>query len=356
MSLALASIWLVLLFGCYIGYQLLKQNGRILVQLEKLEHRLNAVSTPPIGGQTVPVGLPLHSSAPEFSLPQLSGSSKSLSDFKGHRLVLIFFDPQCGFCQQMVPQLAELRSDDLMPLIVSTGDAQQNRELFNKNGIRWTVLLQQQMEIASKYLIGGTPMGYVIDEQGRIASGLAAGANALLALFFEREPGKPEAAAQTENGHKAFRGNRTLADSRISRDGLKAGTEAPNFTLPLLSGGEFSLAAYRGRPLMLVFSAADCGPCNTLAPKLEQQHRLHPEIQVVMISRGDKQALDAKAREYNLTFPIAVQRHWEISRLYGIFATPVAYYIDQNGIIAGDVAIGENPILQLFSVAKLQAV
>ena len=49
-------------------------------------------------------------------------------------------------------------------------------------GLAGPVLLQESMEIASHYQCNGTPMGYLIDAQGRIASELAIGAPALLAL------------------------------------------------------------------------------------------------------------------------------------------------------------------------------
>jgi hypothetical protein len=44
-----------------------------------------------------------------------------------------------------------------------------------------------------------------------------------------------------------------------------------------------------------------------------------------------------------------LQQHWEISRRYAMFATPVAYLIDVRGVIANDVAVGVAPILALLS-------
>src|SRR5580765_7696443 len=45
--------------------------------------------------------------------------------------------------------------------------------------------------------------------------------------------------------------NRSLARSRIKRDGLKAGTPAPDFRLPLLDGsGELALSDLRGRQVL----------------------------------------------------------------------------------------------------------
>jgi peroxiredoxin len=104
-----------------------------------------------------------------------------------------------------------------------------------------------------------------------------------------------------------------LARSRIKRDRLKAGTAAPEFRLPRLDGrGELSLSELRGRQVLLVFYSPDCGPCNVPAPRLEQFHRSHPELEIVMISRGEKDNR-AKVKEHGLSFSIVLQQQWEIS-------------------------------------------
>ena len=144
-------------------------------------------------------------------------------------------------------------------------------------------------------------------------------------------------------------GGRSLTESHINRDGLPAGTIAPVFRLPGLDALELSLDQYRGRPLLLVFSAPDCGPCGELAPELEQVRRTAIGLQILMVSRGTLEENQAKAREHGLTFPIVLQRHWEISRKYGIFATPVAYLINEQGVTVADVAAGPGPILSLVA-------
>ena len=221
------------------------------------------------------------------------------------------------------------------------------------------------MEVASIYQAGGTPTGYMINEQGNIASSLAMGAQALLALLNapSSDPalaGVPSAIGANQNGHeesgngnghRVYKGNRTLADSHINRNGLTAGTPAPSFRLPRLNGEELSLEEYRGQRVLLVFSDPNCGPCNHLAPQLEQLHRQRPDVQVLMVSRGDAEANRQKVTEHGLTFPVVLQRQWEISRLYAMFATPVAYLINEEGIIAADVAMGEEAILALSSGA-----
>jgi peroxiredoxin len=143
---------------------------------------------------------------------------------------------------------------------------------------------------------------------------------------------------------------RSLARSKIKRDGLKAGTPAPDFRLPRLDGrGELSLKDLRGRRVLLVFSSPHCGPCSTLAPALEKFHRDHAEVELAMISRGEPKENRAKVKEHGLTFPVLLQQQWEISRRYGMFATPAAYFIDERSVITHDVAMGSDAILKLMA-------
>jgi peroxiredoxin len=163
------------------------------------------------------------------------------------------------------------------------------------------------------------------------------------------------ASAATVNGARRETrfGNRSLAHSKIKRDGLKTGIPAPNFRLPRLDAhGELSLSELRGRRVLLVFSSPSCGPCLTLAPELEKFHRAYPDLELVMISKGEPKENRAKVKEHGLTFPVVLQQQWEISRQYAMFATPVAYLIDEAGVIMRDVAVGTDAILDLVARAK----
>jgi peroxiredoxin len=189
--------------------------------------------------------------------------------------------------------------------------------------------------------LGSTTPGLELPETGKGEAGMDQGPAG--------EAGS--ALSNLEEQQRADRfGNRSLARSKIKRDGLKAGTPAPDFRLPRLDGrGELSLSDLRGRHVVVVFSSPCCEPCNELAPQLERFHRNQPDPELVMISRGEPGENRAKVKQHRLTFPVALQQGWAISRLYAIFATPAAYLIDQNGVIAHDVAVGGQPILQLLA-------
>ena len=371
--------WLLLAAGTWLGYQLVRQNGRILLRLEAIERRLAAR---PAEQRREREGLPVGAPAPEFELPDLAGKPHKLSEFRGKDLLLLFFNPKCGFCTKMAADLAVLPTDGshgrAVPLIVTTGDADENRKLVEQHGIRCVVLRQEQMEVASQYRAQGTPMGYRINAEGRIASDLAVGAEPLLKLAAapldlvpklpfgngrDRETSVSREAeasravrSQTEvwergRAHGATPKHKhpdpSLARSRLNRSGLKAGEAAPEFTLPRIGGGELSLADLRGERVLLVFSDPNCGPCDELAPRLQELHLQRADLQVVVISRRDAEASRAKADSLGLTYPIVVQKQWEISLKYGMFATPIGYLLDEQGVLLSNVAVGVEPILAL---------
>ena len=66
-----------------------------------------------------------------------------------------------------------------------------------------------------------------------------------------------------------------------------------------------------------------------------------PTVAIIMISKGQPKENRVKVKEHGLTFPIVLQQQWEISRRYAMFATPIAYLIDEQGIIAQDIARGD---------------
>jgi peroxiredoxin len=215
--------------------------------------------------------------------------------------------------------------------------------LLREVGGEWPVVLQEDTELAALYQVDGSPMAYVVDEHGATGSERASGASAVLEL------------ARSDRGPAASRNQppqlntRPLTRSHLNRDGLPAGTPAPAFRLPSLAGGEVALEEYRGSPLLLLFSDPTCEPCDRLAPELERVHQRLPRLQVLMISRGDVDANRAKVAQHGLTFPVVLQHHWEVSRAYGMFATPMGYLIDERGVIAADVAVGADAIRALMS-------
>src|SRR6266480_4340008 len=94
--------WLLLAIGTWLAYQLVRQNGRILLRLESIEKQIG----PGAGAKRQEAsGLPLGTLAPDFELPDLAGVRRKLSEFRKQNVLLIFFNPQCGFCTKMASDI-----------------------------------------------------------------------------------------------------------------------------------------------------------------------------------------------------------------------------------------------------------
>ena len=121
--------------------------------------------------------------APEVKLPDLEGNTVELTkNFKGQETLLVFWNPGCGFCQQMLSDLREweqnLPEDAPKLLVVSAGTKEANRE----QGLSSTVLLDQNFAVGQAFGASGTPSAVLVDAQGKVASDIAVGAPAVMAL------------------------------------------------------------------------------------------------------------------------------------------------------------------------------
>lgn len=127
-------------------------------------------------------GFSVGARAPEIELPALTGGSIRLADFRGDSVLVLFWNPGCGSCQAMLDDLLawEVEAPANAPtlLVVSSGSAEET----NANGFRSPVVLDESFEVATSFGASATPMAVLIDEHGKIASPIVAGAEAVFAL------------------------------------------------------------------------------------------------------------------------------------------------------------------------------
>ncbi len=120
--------------------------------------------------------------------------------------------------------------------------------------------------------------------------------------------------------------------NRVGRTGLKPGQPAPDFSLPRVDGGQMSLRDFAGRPVLLVFVQAGCGPCHSIVPELNALAR-KAEQQVVAVNNADPEIAREWADDVNAEFPVLIQEKWKVSRSFEVYATPFAFLIDAGGVV-----------------------
>jgi peroxiredoxin len=335
---AVLVVLLVIALGGLL-HQVLRQQGRLLVRLDDIERRL-ALAVPGSGQNGHPHGLAVGDSFPAFELPDFTGRTLGIDDLAGKRVLLVHWSPSCGFCEQIAPDLAALQGDlrkhKAELVLVSYGDVESNRRFAEAHGFDCRILLLDGSAELQPFQGLGTPVAYLLDEEGRVAEPLALGALDVPAL-----------ARAAASGRKQLSSERSLAESRLEREGLESGTPAPLFSLPDLAGEQVSLEDYRGSRVLLVFSDPDCRPCEGVLGDLAALDRERDDLAIVAVSRGELEANRRKAEDRGIEFPVVIQNGWRVSKQYGIFATPVAFLIDEDGLIAAKVAKGREEILQL---------
>jgi peroxiredoxin len=342
-----AALWAILA-------QVVQQQGRILLRLDDLaqtahlnaDHRVHKDLLPMAPAPAQPAGLAVGSRFGDFQLPDLTGRLVDLDAWRGRRTLIVHWSITCGFCDLIAPDLARLEPDlekqGVQVVLASYGDADANRRLAQEQGLACSILLQPDTQPLAAFSQRGTPVAYVLDEAGCVAEPLVSGADAVLDLAHAL-------AAPKSNARKRLPRERPLSESRIERNGLTAGVLAPSFTLPDIRGSTVTLESYRGRRVLLVFTDPGCEPCDALAPDLARLGR-EGTVSVLVIGRGDPQENRRKAERFEFTFPVVVQKRWEVSKAYGTFATPVGYLVDEDGVIVRDAAIGREAIVGLAAV------
>lgn len=354
---------LVILGAAFVLFQVVRQQGRLLLRIEELEgllgvggQRMGALGAAAHGSHVIstPVGLPIGSTLEPVTLTDLDGMDVALDAFAGKQMVLVNWSPTCGFCDAIAPDLAaagpELERADAVLVLLAHGEAEANRAMAAKYGIESPVLMLGDANPAGFQALG-TPTGLLIDAEGKVATTLAIGADQVPLLVRDviAAAAPEEGASDGEPSANKLRGQKNLSESRLVRDGLKAGTAAPPFALPDLDGKPVALEDYRGKRVLLTFISPDCGPCDALAPHLARLHEAHAGngLAVILVGRGDVEENRRKAVEHGFEFPVVLQDGWKLSREYGIFATPVAFLIDEQGTITQNVAQGVEQIVAL---------
>jgi len=119
---------------------------------------------------------------------------------------------------------------------------------------------------------------------------------------------------------------------------------APNFELEKLDGGTVSLAALRGRPVIVNFWATWCRPCKAESGELQRTYeRYGPRGLVVLgVDTGDLRSdMAAFARKHDLTYPL-LRKGAGVSGRWGITGVPETFFVNRRGRIVAHLSGGVN--------------
>ena len=367
LACAVVGLALVALEG-WVLVQVLRQNGRLLLQLEGLEQKIGAAPVQASVAQQPAAGLALGTPAPAFRLEGLFGETLTLDALRasGRPVMLTFTDPNCGPCQALLPDLARWQRElapTLALALISRGTAEENRAKSSEHGLT-QLLLQQDREVMEMYRAAGTPSALLVKPDGTVGSALAQGAEEIRALVARSVSGSvpaalplapyPPAAPVNGNGggpcphcgqyhDQAPQG----APAQAMPQGLAVGTAAPALVRPDLSGRQIDLADYRGRETVVVFWNPGCGFCQQLLPQLKDWEGNRPADApaLLVVSTG---AADAN-RAHGLMSTIVLDDNFSAGSAFGASGTPSGVKIGRDGTIAAPLQVGGPGVMALLT-------
>lgn len=113
--------------------------------------------------------------APDFELKSMDDSFIKLSDMRDKNVILNFWYTGCSFCVIEMPDLQKLQDtykDDLLLLGINVGEKKGAvQEFMDENNLNFTVLLDEDMNIANTYGIRSFPTTIAVNKKGEVIGG-----------------------------------------------------------------------------------------------------------------------------------------------------------------------------------------
>lgn len=121
--------------------------------------------------------------------------------------------------------------------------------------------------------------------------------------------------------------------------GIKTGTKAPEFTLQDLAGKTYKLQDYRGKKVVLLdFGRFTCMPCRYVVQDLQKLHQKYKDqgVQIFSVNLDGPlaaQVVPKEIEEFKLTFPVLLDKNFQVTQNYKIETIPFLVLIDLQGVV-----------------------
>ena len=324
---------------------------KVLDNQEKIFRQLEVMEV--VSRQGVPIerseaghpqdGLPIGSPFPDFELPNSSGRQVTLRSIlsNGKPALFFFVSPTCEPCRALLPDMesweAEL-GDRLNFVLVSGGTAEANREKF-AGAFANDVVIQQVREVAEVARAWWTPTAVFVRSDGTIGSHLAAGDAAIRELI---DKARNE---DLDSSHVYFAGESTNGSRKP-----KIGERLPDFALIDSRGNRITASEVRGKKTLAVFWSLTCPHCTAMMNDLKtwNDSRGDGDPQLVVFSDGPA---EDHAR-IDLNAPIILDTGYKTAEKLGMFGTPSAVVLVEDGQVVSETGVGAANIWALLGKRK----
>ncbi|WP_374033078.1 TlpA family protein disulfide reductase [Bdellovibrio bacteriovorus] len=128
----------------------------------------------------------------------------------------------------------------------------------------------------------------------------------------------------------------------------KQNQPAPSFVVPLLGGSLFE-SQKAGKPLVIVFWATWCGPCEVELSRVQKlvDDKVIPADSVLAVSSlEDRDLVQSTVNQRKYSFLVGVDISGQVAGQYGVRATPTTALLDKNHQLTW-ITTGLSPLLEV---------
>jgi peroxiredoxin len=132
--------------------------------------------------------------------------------------------------------------------------------------------------------------------------------------------------------------------------GSKLGETIPQFSLADIHGNEITDDAFRGRETLVAFWSLTCPFCREMIADLRdwEMSKGPNDPELVLFSEGDI----GEHQEFGLRSPVILEEGYKTAEKFGMYGTPSAVLVNENGKIISETAAGAPGIWALVGIKK----
>lgn len=136
----------------------------------------------------------------------------------------------------------------------------------------------------------------------------------------------------------------TISSSSATNHVALVGKPAPDLSVKTIDGQQFSLTAYRGKPVV-IFAMFNCSDCASYAQSIMQLEKTFQPSGLSVIGldivNGESSTTLGQFKQYaNINFPLAVYNK-QVVATYHLTIPDMTYVINKDGVIAN---INQSPL------------
>lgn len=114
------------------------------------------------------------------------------------------------------------------------------------------------------------------------------------------------------------------------------GRRAPEIALPSIEGGQLSLSALLGKPVVVNFFATWCVPCRKELPAFQEKAGQYADrgLSFLLVDmQEDPDDVATFLGDLGVTLPAVVDASGEVVKTYRVRALPTTFFVDRAGVV-----------------------